>query len=240
MTTWKQIYPVKTVAGSGNAFTDTLSLRFNFADDALVATDSVTFNVEINESESALTATESASLSISGTGINDLANAATETSSVALKVWLSGSAGTGVTNPSNADGQNNGTVATLQTTAAGSASKTMLSAVGANIPAFNVSGAVYRGWFSSVNTLTTSNTRIILSSTTAQFVSITMFSNSALNSNVNNLNGGFTFDLFAAGINTLAKLRSCQITHETTDQVAGVTPAVFTVDAGAIELTGRF
>ena len=54
------------------------------------------------------------------------------------------------------------------------------------------------------------------------------------------LTGDFTYDLYAAGVNTLAKLQSCQMLHRVSDAVAGVTPHVLTVDAGAIDITGAF
>tara|TARA_R110000744_G_scaffold152758_1_gene266981 strand:+ start:72 stop:794 length:723 start_codon:yes stop_codon:yes gene_type:complete len=240
MTTWRQLYPIKTVAGGGTAFTDTFSLEFNLADSAATATEAASFEVALATEDNALAATETATLGISGAGNNDEANAATETNSVALKVWLSGSSGTGVTNPSNANGENNGTVARLQTAAAGANPIIMTSVLGANVPSFTVTSAVYRGWFRSATTLATSLTTIVMESITAEFADITMFSHRATSSTIDNLDGSFTFDLTAAGVDTLAKLQSCRVIHRTQDAASGVTPASLTVDASAIEITGGF
>ena len=77
-------------------------------------------------------------------------------------------------------------------------------------------------------------------STTGAFADLTMFSNAALSTTVDHSTGDFTYDLIAAGVNTLAKLQSCQLLTSTADAAAGVTPAVLTFDAAEIELTGTF
>lgn len=240
MTTWRQLYPIKTAAGGGTAFTDTFSLEFNLEDSATSATEAASFEVALATEDNALAATETVTLGISGAGNNDSANAATESQIVSLKVWLSDSSGTGVSNPNNANSEPNGAVATLQTVAAGTNPIIMTSVLGANVPSFTVTAALYRGWFRSANILSSSSTTIVLESITAEFSDITMFSNTGIGTTIDYLDGSFTFDLTAAGVNTLAKLQSCRVIHRTQDAASGITPASLTVDASAIEITGGF
>lgn len=199
-------------------------------------TDSGALTITITQGETNNTPTETAAFKIGN--INDSNATPTDARSAIIAVWLNGSTGTSnVTSPTNADGANNAVVATVTTLVAESAIATLSSLCGNNISAIVFTSAIYRGWFKSVNTLVTSTTTIRVRSVTALFADIIMFSNSGLNTTVDNLSGNFTFDLIAAGVNTLVKLQSVQIISETSDSVPGVTPAVLTVDAGRIELT---
>ena len=161
-----------------------------------------------------------------------------------MRVWLSGSTGTGVVDPGNADGEfvnnNVGLEAVVRTAVAGSTTETLTSQLGSNVPTATVTSVLYRGWFGSENTLITSVGEIILHSTTAAFTDITMFSNSAPNTIIDHSTDTFTFDVVAAGVDTLAKLQSCEVLHRTTDAAAGVTPHTLSVWAGAFEITGAF
>jgi hypothetical protein len=158
-----------------------------------------------------------------------------------MRIWLSGTVANtanGVTNPGNADGPNDGAVCTIQSAAAGAAQPSTFSAVGANIPAgASVTSAIYRGWFKSVTTLTTSSTFVECWPVTSLFVAFRMFNGSGLNTTIDHSSGDFTFDLVAAGLTTLAKLQDVKVLHASNDAAAGVSPAVLTVDAGCIELT---
>lgn len=210
-----------------------LSIGIRIADTNISSTDSVVFllNLALVESNQAL-ADVFSSLRISGLGDNNAALSDVRTS--LARFWLSGSAGANVTNPANANGSNNGTVSSQQTVALGATTTTMTSDCGSNIPAATAfATAVYRGWYNLTLGLAGSYA-IKVHSSSALFVDITMVTGAT----VNHLSGDFTFDLVAAGVDTLAKLRSAQILHITTDAVAGVNPTILTVDAGAIELTG--
>jgi hypothetical protein len=163
-----------------------------------------------------------------------------DTRSFVVRYWLSGSAGAGTAAPANADGQNNGTLATVQTAAAGSATETLTSACGSNIGTVTFTGAVYRGWYRLQTPLATSTAQVILRSTSALFADKVVETLAATGGDTNRLTVPFVYDLITNDIDTLAKLQSVQVLHQTTDAAAGVSPATVTVDAGAIELTGVF
>jgi len=220
----------------GGGLTDAFKLNIVAADSNATPTDNASFLLKLLEADSNNAPTDAASLKFPAGDFGDSNPAPTDARTVTLRVWLSNSAGTGVTNPANANGANDGTFAVLQTTIGGSATITMTSDIGSNIGTITFSTVLYRGWFNLTTTLLTSTVSIIAHSSSALFTDITMFTFSGLNGNVNHNTGDFTFDLFAAGVNTLAKLQSLQILHRTNDAVAGVTPAVLNVDAGATDI----
>jgi hypothetical protein len=224
--------------GGGPNPTDSFSLKIVAADSSAAPTDAAAFTLQLTEPES--NAAPADTVTVKPTWADTTA-APTDAQSFVLRIWLSGSTNTSqVTNPANADGQNNATVATLQTAPAGATSSTMTSTLGANVGTVAFTSAVYRGWFKSVTTLPTSTVTIVLHSTSALFTDVTAYTFSATNGTDDHLSGNFTFDVIAAGINTLAKLQSVQVLHHTTDAAAGVTPAVLTVDAGALDVSGVF
>ena len=229
--------------GGGPAFTDNFSLNVKFADSNAGPTDAATYAMALLKADSNVVPTDTAQLEFPAPDFADSSVVPTDSNSVQLKVWLSGTtmdSTNGVTSPANMNGQNDGVNATFTSAAAGDANPRTHSALGANVPTFNVSTALFRGWFKSVNTLVTSTTKLVMHSTTGAFADLTMFSNTALNTTVDHSTGDFTYDLIANGINTLAKLQSCQLLASTQDAAAGVTPAVLTFDAGEIELMGTF
>lgn len=217
-------------------FVDTFTLDIQAAESNAAPTDADTYQIALAQSDTMAGQVETVTLEFP-TGVWGESNSTpTEANNFAMRVWLSGSAGSGVDNPTNANSENNGTVATVETALLGSASETLTSEVGVNIPAgVSVASAIYRGWFTATLPLGTSSAELIAHSSTALFTDVVM-------NNVagNWLDGSFTFDLVAAGIDTAAKLGSLQIYHRTTDLVAGVTPATMTVDAGAVELAAAF
>ncbi len=237
-----RIYPVVVRPRSGGAaateaFTDAFALKIAIDDTTGVPTDAAAFNIALLQGDTNDVQTETVAL---GSFYDDTNVAPTEANSFTLRCWLSGSAGAGVTNPSNADGQNDAATAQLATSLAGASTITMTSTLGANVPTATITSAVYRGWFSSANILVTSIGRITLRSTSALFADVDIFTNAGTNSNINHLSGSFTYDLIANGINTIAKIQSIQVLHRVADAVAGVTQHVLTVDAGCIELAGAF
>lgn len=219
----------------GDAFTEDISLEIQVAESNAAPTDDPTFDITLDTADSNATPTEELGLDISGH--SDENATPTDARTALIRVWLSGSAGAGVGTPANANGQNDGTLATISTAVAGAATETMTSALGTNVPSgITFSSAIYRGWVRFQTTLVTSVARLVARSIGGLFADITMFTQSTLNGDTNHLAGTFTFDLVAAGVDTLAKLQSLQIIHETTDAVAGVTPAIITVDAGAVDI----
>lgn len=232
------------VTGGGSTtsvdpFTDAFSLKINLTEDNAAPSDAAAFAIALLQTDSNADLTETVTLAFPAPDFADTNLTPSELNSFTLRIWLSSSSG--ATNPGNADGQNNGTVATLQTAVAGASTIQMQSNLGVNVPSgVIITSASYRSWFKSVNTLITSTGRIDMTSTGGLFANIALFNNSALNATVDHLSGDFTFDLVAAGVNTLAKLQSCHISHQVNDAVAGVTPHVLTVDAGCIEIAGAF
>lgn len=226
-------------APSGPAgFTDSFSIALTFPDTNTVPTDAASYAMTLAQSDSNAGHSDSVELKFPAGVYVDSSTAPSDVKDFAVRVWLSGSSGAGVTNPTNADGQNNGTNATVSTAPLGSNTETLTSLVGVNLPAgLSVASAVYRGWFALTVSLGTSTGRVIAHSSTALFADVTMFTS---NSTTSHATGTFTFDLVAAGIDTSAKLQSLEIYHQTQDAVAGVTPAVMSVDAGSIELGAAF
>jgi len=217
---------------------DTYQLALALAEDNATQADVDTYILNLLQTDVNADHAETVGLTFPAGSFPESSAAPTEASSFTMRVWLSASAGSGVTNPANADGQNNATNAVISTAALGASTETLTSSLGANVPGgVSVASAIYRGWFALTVTLPTSTGRIVARSTSALFADVTMFTATASTSHVN---GTFTFDLIAAGIDTLAKLQSLQILHSTTDAVAGVTPAVLNVDAGCVELAAAF
>lgn len=179
---------------------------------------------------------EAVNLSFPSGVYGDNTTTPTDNRTFKMSVWLSESSGPGVTNPANANSEANGVSAVVATAPAGSTNEQLTSNLGSNIGQVNFTSAVYRGWFRLQTTLSTSTASVIARSSNGSFADIVMRSESSLNGDSNFLNGSFTFNLFAAGINTLTKIQSLQIYHRTVDAVAGVNQATTTVDAGALEI----
>ena len=182
-------------------------------------------------------ATEAASLTFPAGDFDDANTVPTDTKSALLRVWLANSAGTDVASPANANGANNASNAVVSTAALGSNPETLTSDIGVSVGAgLTFSSLIYRGWFRARTTLITSTAEVVAHSSSGAFGDIVMFTQSTLNGDTNHLGGTFTFDLLAAGVDTLAKLQTLQILHRCTDAVAGVTPAILDVDAGAADI----
>lgn len=239
----KTITKVGSEVAAGVGFTDAFSLRISASDNNVVPVDAATFLLGFLLADSNAGQTETAQLKFPAPDFADTSIAPADANTFTLKIWLSGGTATanGVTNVANSNGENNETVATIRSAALGTANPSITSALGANVPAgVSVVSAIYRGWFESVNDLVTSNGNIIMRSIGSLFTDKVMFTNAGLNTTVDHLTGDFTYNLVANGIDTLAKIQSCQVIHNTHDAAAGVTPHVLTVDAGAIELSAAF
>jgi hypothetical protein len=237
-----KLYPNTTVVitgGGSSGITDTFSLKITAADSNATPTDNSTFKLTVTEPESNNTPTDTATLKFpTPPDFGDTNTVPTDARTMKLRVWLSGSTGTSnVTNPANANGQNNGVFSSQTTTVGGASTSQLTSQLGSNIGTITFTAAIYRGWFDLTTTLVTSVVSIVAHSSSALFTDVTIFTFSGLNGSVNHDAGDFTFDLIAAGINTLTKLQSLVILHNTSDAVGGVTPAVLKVDAGAAEIT---
>lgn len=222
-------------ASGDSGITDDFAISISAPESNATPTDDSLADISISTGDANATPTDAATAAISGSGLSDTNAEPTETKTAVIRLWLSGSAGTSnVTNPANANGQNDGTSSSQQTAPAGATTSSMTSTCAMST---TFTSAVYRGWFNATVTLGTSLVRILAHSTTGAYGDITILST---NSSLSSTGGTYTFDLFAAGIDTAAKLNSTQIQHLTSDAVAGVTPAVLTVDGGAIELGGVF
>lgn len=229
--------------GGGPAFTDTFSLGIKFADTNASPTDTGAFALSAAYADTNAAQSDTAQLKFPAPDFADTSVAPTDANSVTMRVWLSATtmnSTNGVTSPANADGANNGAVATYTSAAAGDANPRTTSTLGGNVPSVTVTSVSLRGWFKSVNTLATSTTKLVLHSSSALFADQIIFSNTTLNSTVDHLSGDFTYDLIANGINTLAKIQSVQLLASTQDAAAGVTPAVLTLDAATLEIVGAF
>lgn len=212
---------------------DTFRIGVIGSDTSAAPTDAARSAIAARGSESNTAPTDTAKAGISGPSDTNAAPSDGKSATVAL--WLAaGTETSNVTNPNNANGQNDGSSSSQETVALGAVTSSMTKA-GAMNTAFT--SALFRGWFVATITLATSNITIKAHSTTGAYADITMLS---VNATTNHSGGTFTFDLFAAGLNTTAKLNSTQIQFTTTDAAAGATPAVLTVDAGRIELGGVF
>lgn len=227
---------ITTCGGGGSDFSDGYAINIKGADTNETPTDEAVYAVTLDLAETNATPTEELSLSFP-TGIwGDSNTVPTDTTGFMVQFWLNGSSGNDVSNPSNANGSNNSSNAVVSTGALADNPETLISSVGNNVPAISFSSAQYRGWFRARTTLATSTIDIIAHSSTGAFADITMFTLASGGGDVNHLTGTFTFDLNAAGVNTLTKIQSLQIYHRTRDVIAGATPAIIDVDAGALEL----
>lgn len=223
---------IEIVAGPvGPNPSDSFGLGFKLAESVGVPTDSVAYAASLTQAE-----TNAAPSDTVQTGLTyaETANAPTDARTSTGNFWLSGSAGAGVTNPGNADGANDAANASVKTALAGAETVTLTSAVGVGVPAATpVTAATYRGWFNAP-TSAVSTVKVTLRSTTAAFADVVMLDVTfAL---VAHADGSFVFDIFAAGVNTLAKIQSCQVLHSVTDSVPGGGTTLL-VNAGRIELT---
>ena len=222
-------------------FTDDWAIAIQADDINANPTDDATFEIEYEVADSNAGQEEAVELKFPVGVWGENNPAPTESQSLRVDVWLANSAGSGTASPGNADGQNDGGSATVQTAALGANTETLLSDIGTSTGAWNFTSCLYRGWFSMSTVLATSNCNLIATSSTAAFADIVMLTHApALGGSINHLGGDFTFDLFAAGVDTIAKLNSLQIIHRTADVAAGVTPASISVDAGRVELEGVF
>lgn len=222
----------------GIGFTDDFSLGIKLEDSNATPTDADTYAMQFAQTDTIAAQTEAVQLGFSGPDFNDSNAVPTDARSALIRVWLSGSAGTGVTDPGNANGPNDGTLAVISTALAGPTNEVMLSTLGPNVPSgITFSSAILTVWFRARTTLVTSTARIQIEAIAATFTSpVTVFTQSTLAGDTNNLSTPLTFDLVAAGINTLAKLQDMRFRAETIDAAAGVTPAILDVDAAACDI----
>lgn len=212
-----------------------LRLAIGMADSNAALTDDGSYLLNFIQNETIQEALDAMYVRIAG--IADSNSAPTDAKSSVGYFWLTGSTGgNNVTNPSNADGQNDGAFAVAKTVALGATTATVTSEVGNAVPNGTslAGGAIYRGWFKAVGSGLTSSQKVILTSNGGLFADITAFTTTVA---VDHSGGTFTYDLIAAGINTLAKLQSLRVLHRSVDNVAGV-GGNMSCDAGRIEIPG--
>lgn len=154
-------------------------------------------------------------------------------------LWGTGSAGAGVTTPANADGPNNATTAVVSTAVAGATTETLTSNCGNGAQAGTVYTSIkFKGWYRLNTVLVTSEAKVVIHSSTAAFTDIIIESIAAVNTINDHLTIPFISPELIGTIDTLAKLQTAQIVYSTTDVAAGVSPAIVTVDAGSLLLSG--
>lgn len=224
------------VSDSNVVPTDTLlRLALGISDDNAAQSDSASYLLDLFQNDTIQEATDAMRVNVAG--IDDTNTAPTDDKSSVGYFWLTGSTGGGnVTNPSNANGQNDGAFAVAKTVALGATTAAVTSEVGNAVPAGTslAGGVIYRGWFKAVGSGLTSSQKVILTSNGGLFANITAFTTTVA---VDHSGGTFTYDLVAAGINTLAKLQSLRVLHQSVDTVAGV-GGNMSCDAGRIEIPG--
>jgi hypothetical protein len=237
-------YQLLKGGGSGGSlspgFGDEFSIGIKLADSNTTPTDEATFAGTLLQEEGNAIQTETVELKLPVGVLGDSSGVPTDGMATTLKVWLSSSSGSNVVSPSNADSSNDSSVALVRTAPGGSSSSTMTSELGVNVATVSISSVTFRGFFRSQNTLGTSSTTLVLRSSTGLFSDITIFTNSGTNTTIDHLTGTFTINVIAAGIDTLAKIQSTQLICRTQDSLAGVTPAILSVDAGVFEIIGAF
>jgi hypothetical protein len=224
---------------SGDAgFTDDFYISLQLDDVNSQLSDDDSYKVELNQSDDISEQTEEVSLGFPKGVWGESSIAPTDEKGFLIRVWLSGSSGANVVNPSNADGSDNGSNAVVSTTPLESNIETLTSNIGTSIVgSLNLTAISYRGWFRARTSLSTSTASVIAHSTDGSFTDIIMFTLNSGGGDLNFLDGSFTFDLFTAGVDTLDKLKSLQVYHRCIDAVAGVTPGILDVDAGSADIT---
>lgn len=176
------------------------------------------------------------------TNVNDEFNPIpTEVRTSTLNVWLSGCTQTsanGTVAPANADGSNDGVFATVKTVALGATTATITSAAmgSTKLPTGTpFTAAIARPYF-RVTSPTIGSTWAINATWTGGSATIDSIpQEDAQNTVRDHSTGNYTFDLFASGMNTVAKAQSLVITMTTTDSASGV-GVKLEVDAISIEI----
>lgn len=215
-----------------------LQLAITWAETSAAPTDAGTYLLNLLQAE-AVAAQSDLLTVLSVAGFGDTSAAPTDSRSGLAKLWGTGSTGTShVTSPANADGVNNATNATMQTAVAGATTETLTTLV-TQAPAAGTpfTAVLFKGWYRLQTTLSTSTAKLVIHSSSALFSDITVETLSAVSGDNNHLTTPFTLDV-SATLNTIAKIKSVQFLYSTTDAAAGVSPAVVTVDASSLELSG--
>jgi len=222
-------------ADSNNTPTDTQAVNIVGADSNNAPTSVDTYHIFLLENDPNNTPGDNTTLAFT---FPDSNSTPTDARTSASKFWLAGCTGsnaTDVPNPGNANGPNDGTLSAQHTNTLGASTTTLTSgaypSISATMPFTN---AICRPYFSTSGTLVTS-TWSITATWTGGSATITSGNGGT---NVSHLSGDLTFDLFAAGMNTQAKLQSLVIKGNTSDSVAGLTPVTLNIDAIAIEVSG--
>lgn len=214
-----------------------LSIGLGLIDTSPAIDDALALAVALTLADTNATPDELTQLAIAG--FDDTNVAPTDARGAIAKFWGTGSAGAGVTNPTNANAPNNGTTATVSTAPAGAATETLTSNCGNAFPSGTArTSIIFHGWYRLRTTLATSTAKVVIHSSSAIFADITIETLSAVNGDNNHLTTEFISADLTPTINTNAKLQSAQIQYITTDAVAGVSPAIIDADAGSLWVTG--
>jgi hypothetical protein len=237
---FKELQAGDTIEGAGTGtggFDDNFSINIKVDEGNETLIEDVNYAIALEQNDTNQGQIEALELKFPAGVYSENSVVPTDEKGFLIKVWLSGSTGTRVTNPTNANGENNAGFAVVSTAPGDSTPNELLqSNLGSNLGNYSFSSAIYRGFFKAETPIQTGLARVTAISSTGAFSNIILFNLSSIGGSTDFLSGSFTFDLFAAGINTIAKLQSLTIQHRTTDAIAGVTPAILTVDAGCLEM----
>lgn len=237
---FKELQAGDTIAGTssgGNYFQDSFKIGMSLNDNITNQNDSTNFAIKLALNDSNASQLESINLAFPSPDFGDLSSTPTENKSFLAKYWQIGSVGTGVTNPNNANGSNDGLFAGLQTQTAGSSAVTMLSNIGSSISNISLNNPFLYLYFKSSNVLPTSIGTITLKSSNALFSDIIIFSNGAANTTIDNTTIPLSYSLNAY---SLLQIQSMRISYLVSDSVAGVSPHVMSVDAAYISINNPF
>lgn len=215
-----------------------LSLGIVLTDDISTVIDSDSYVISTTYDDTSTSPSDGVSLGLNPAETN---SALTDSRSSIMRVWLAGATGNnaGVQNPANANGQPDDLFAQLQTQTLGATSTQLSSSpVGTKVPNDTViTDAICRPYFKHINGGTLGSTYNITATWTGG--SANMFNNTSPGIGTSAgmaWPGTLTFNLFAAGCNTLAKIQSLVFTANTVDPIAG-TGNNLGIDAIALELT---
>jgi hypothetical protein len=227
-----------SLADTNPALSDLLlRLGFGLVDSNATPTDAAAYAFGVAVSDSNAAPSDLLQLAFT---LADANAAPTDARSSVASLWGTGSAGAGVTTPANADGKNDGTnFAVVSTAVAGAATETLTSNCGNAAAAGTFyTSIIFKGWYKLNTVLSTSTAKVVVHSSTAAFTDIVIETIAAVNTTNDHLTTPFTSGELIGTIDTLAKLQSAQIVYSTIDAVAGTQPAIVTVDASSLQLSG--
>ena len=238
----KKTYVINQSGGGSGGGSDSLLIKdtgFNFTIGATetkaALSHAESFNINLTQAETNAALTEANKLTISG--FSDTNAALTETKNTFLRAWAASSTDndSSRTTPTNADGQNNGTTATIKTNlqVGDLTNPVILTSTFSGIPTTGTfSSKTIRVFYSIPTRTLTADTLTFKYNVGSGDVTFFTHSGTAL---VNNLTSGQTFDVSSL---TLTQLQSIQLKATYLASVVAVPETQINLDSWAIELQG--